>query len=100
MIEVDEYVLGTLMRDLTGHDRQPSAFLVYLTLWRLAQAGSGWSVQASLREVADATGLSRRAVQSALARLHKRKLIGIERAGVTAVPVYTVQRPWAGRRLE
>jgi hypothetical protein len=33
-IEVDDYVVDTLMADLVGHDRQPSAFLVYLYLWR------------------------------------------------------------------
>ena len=31
-VQLDAYVLDTLMRDLTGHDRQPSAFLVYLSL--------------------------------------------------------------------
>lgn len=99
-IEIDDYVLDTLMRDLTGHDRQPSAFLVYLSLWRKAWVQGGWTVQASLRELADATGLSRRAVQNAIGRLHRRKLIGIQRASITAVPVYTVQRPWARRRQD
>lgn len=99
-IEIDDYVLDTLMRDLTGHDRQPSAFLVYLSLWRQARVLDGWTVQVSLRELADATGLSRRAVQNAIGRLHRRKLIGIQRASITAVPVYTVQRPWARRRSD
>jgi len=29
-IEPDSYVIEPLMRNLVGHDRQPSAFLVYL----------------------------------------------------------------------
>jgi hypothetical protein len=33
-VEIDDYVLDTLMADLVGHDRQPSSFLVYLFLWR------------------------------------------------------------------
>ena len=93
-VQLDAYVLDTLMRDLTGHDRQPSAFLVYLSLWRGAVKYGGWTTSASLRELSDATGLSRRAVQDALGRLHRRKLIGIQRAGITAVPEYTVLRPW------
>ena len=39
-VPVDAYVLDTLMADLVGHDRQPSAFLVYLFLWRRTH-GSG-----------------------------------------------------------
>lgn len=36
---VDAYIVETLMPDLVGHDRQPSAFLVYLYLWRHTHAG-------------------------------------------------------------
>jgi hypothetical protein len=98
-VKLDAYVLDTLMRDLIGHDRQPSAYLVYLYLWLLAAQDGGWTVQASLRDLTDGTGLSRRAVQDALGRLHRRKLIGIRREGITAVPEYTVKRPWV-RRVE
>lgn len=93
-VHLDAYVLDTLMRDLTGHDRQPSAFLVYLCLWRLASSADGWTTSASLRELADSTGLSRRAVQDAIGRLHRRRLIAIRRASITAIPEYTVLRPW------
>ena len=31
-IPIDDYILDTLLRDLTGHDRKPAAFLVYLWL--------------------------------------------------------------------
>lgn len=94
MIELDEYVVDTLMRDLVGHDRQPTAFLVYLYLWRRSAREGGGSVTISLREMAEGTGASRRAVQDAVSRLHKRRLIGIRRASLTAVPEYTVHRPW------
>ena len=40
------YVLDTLMADLVGHDRQPSAFLVYLHLWRRT-AGLSFGVTVS-----------------------------------------------------
>ena len=33
-LRIDAYVIETLMRDLVQHDRQPSAFLVYLLLWQ------------------------------------------------------------------
>jgi hypothetical protein len=38
-VEVDAYVIDTLLPDLVGHDRRPSAFLVYLHLWRLSGGG-------------------------------------------------------------
>ena len=92
MVPLDAYILDTLMADLVGHDRQPSAFLVYLSLWRGMESNS--TVQIALRDIAEATGLSKRAVQAALSWLVKRKLISVARASITAVPVYTVLRPW------
>ena len=32
-VPIDVYIVDTLMRDLVGHDRQPSAYLVYVFLW-------------------------------------------------------------------
>lgn len=93
-IPFDAYLVDTLMRDLTGHDRQPSAFLVYLHLYRWTESVGQKSVAASLREIAEATGLSKRSVQSAIARLHERKLISIARAGMTDIPRYAVLHPW------
>ena len=94
-IEVDAYVIDTLMADLVGHDRQPSAFLVYLYLWRHTHGATAETVQVSLHELASGTGLSKRAVQEALQWLSKRRLLSIQRAGITAIPVYTVKRTWA-----
>ena len=94
-IEIDDYVVDTLMPDLVGHDRQPSAFLVYLYLWRHTHGTGEDTAQVSLFDLATATGLSKRSVQEALRWLSKRRLLSIARAGITAIPVYTVRRPWA-----
>jgi CRP-like cAMP-binding protein len=93
-ISIDDYVIDTLMRDLVGHDRRPSAFLVYLYLWRASQRNGDGRVQVSLLDIAQDVGLSKRSVQNALGWLAKRKLIRVSREGITAVPVYTVLRPW------
>ena len=93
-VEIDEYVLDTLMADLVGHDRQPSAFLVYLFLWRRTRGAGEPSAQLSLFDLSTGTGLSKRAVQEALRCLSKRRLLSIQRAGITSIPLYTVKRPW------
>jgi hypothetical protein len=70
---------------------------VYLMLWKMTHgigSGGGAPVQVALRDLAETTGLSKRSVQTALGWLAKRKLIDVARASVTAVPVYTVLRPW------
>jgi hypothetical protein len=97
-IRLDEYVVDTLMPDLAGHDRQPSAFLVYVYLWRVTYGRSAISVQVALQDIAERTGLSKRAVQDAVAWLVRRKLLSIARASITAIPVYTVLRPWRVKR--
>ena len=96
-ILLDDYVLETLMPDLVGHDHHPSAFLLYLALWRLT-AGGGREAVVSLRTLAEDTGLSRRAVQDAVARLATRRLVEVERPGITDVPTYRLRRPWARER--
>ena len=63
---IDDYVLDVLMRDIVGHDQQPAAFLVYLFLYGRAARQRWQPIKASLRTLADATGLSKSAVQSAL----------------------------------
>jgi hypothetical protein len=96
-LAVDAYVLRTLMPDLVGHDRQPSAFLVYLFLWDRSAGARRRNVALSLREIAEGTGLSKRGVQAALAVLARRRLVSARRHGPTSVPEYTVNRPWAKR---
>ncbi len=96
-VVVDAYVLDTLMRDLIGHDRSPSAFVVYLHLWRHSLAIDEAMTQLSLRAIAEGTGLSKRGVQEALTVLSRRQLVSIARTSITDIPVYTVKRPWARR---
>jgi DNA-binding GntR family transcriptional regulator len=93
-LALDTYIVDTLMPDLVGHDRQPSAFLVYVYLWRQTHGAAAATTQVALLDIAEGTGLSKRAVQEALGRLAKRKLLTVARESITAVPVYTVQRPW------
>jgi hypothetical protein len=93
-IAIDAYILDTLMRDLVGHDRRPSAFLVYLYLWRTTHGRGEATAQVALLDIAQDVGLSKRSVQEALSWLAKRKLVTVARRSITAVPVYTVLRPW------
>jgi len=97
-VRLDAYVLDVLLPDLVGHDRRASAFLVYLVLWRKTKGGRRRSSPVSLRALAEETGLSKRAVQDALARLLARRLIAVTRAAPTAVPRIAVLKPWDRRR--
>jgi DNA-binding GntR family transcriptional regulator len=63
-------------------------------LWRQTHGAAAQATQVALTDIAEATGLSKRAVQGALGRLAKRKLLTVARDSITAVPVYTVLRPW------
>ncbi|MEA1673265.1 helix-turn-helix domain-containing protein [Nitrospirillum sp. BR 11163] len=94
-IEIDPYILDTLMRDLVGHDRRPSAYLVYLAL--VADAVNGRTML-SHAELAERTGLSKRAVQDALRHLGGRDLVTITRARRTEAAVVEPRFPWRGRR--
>jgi len=90
-MDVEPYVIDVLMPDLVGHDRQPSAFLTYLFLYRHRRDGG---VAFSLTDIAEGTGLSRRAIQTALTRLETRRLVSVHRPSITSVGRYTVARPW------
>jgi len=96
-VRIDLYVFQSLMPDLVGHDRSPSAFLVYLALWARGGARRGNRVRISHRELAEETGLSKSSVQAAVRNLLRRRLVGIARDSETAVPEYTVLRPWRRR---
>ena len=95
---VDAYVLDVLMRDLVAHDQQPSAFLVYLSLFGRATRQRWRPVAASLRTIAEETGLSKSAVQTALETLRHRELIITARTHATAVPTHRVLRHWISRK--
>jgi DNA-binding MarR family transcriptional regulator len=93
-VPLDPYIADVLMRDLTGHDRSPSAFLVYLWLWRMSRGVGRARIGASLQTIATQTGLSKSAVQAAVRHLKRRELIAAERDGPTSAPVYQVREPW------
>jgi hypothetical protein len=97
-VPIDDYVLDVLLRDLVGHDRQPAAFLVYLWLYGRAVRQAWAPVDASLRMIAEETGLSKSAVQQAIAALQRNELIATERSHPTAVPAHRVLRHWRGER--
>ena len=97
MFRFDAYVMETLMPDLVGHDKKPSAFVVYLYLWSRLSLARSRAVQVSHQTIADDTGLSKSAVQMSLRHLLRRRLIRSELASKTATPVYSVLRPWRRR---
>lgn len=96
-IPVDDYVLDVLMRDIVGHDQKPAAYLVYIYLYGLAARRKWKPVAGSLRTLADETGLSKSAVQTALDLLRRRKLIETASDHLTATPNHRVLRHWRGR---
>jgi transcription initiation factor IIE alpha subunit len=90
-LHLDRYVLDSLMVDLVGHERTPAAYVLYLALTRLAAEGD---LGISLQGLATATGLSKTAVQRAVALLKRRGLIAVKTRGTTHTPRYIVLRPW------
>jgi hypothetical protein len=100
-IRLDRYVIDTLMPDLVGHDKRPSALLVYLFLWGRAGDAPSRSVAsttaASLRDIAAGTGLSKRGVQDALRILLRRRLVSRSQSTATSIAAYEVLRPWRRR---
>ena len=96
-LRLDRYVIDTLMPDLVGHDKRPSALLVYLFLWGRVGAPRSRGGSASLRQIAQGTGLSKRGVQDALRVLERRRLVKRSRASATSIAEYEVLRPWRRR---
>jgi len=77
-----------------GHDRMPSAFLVYLHLWSESEGRKKGSVRASHPTIAESTGLSKSAVQKGVRCLAGRKLLKVHKDSPTATPEYRVLQPW------
>jgi len=94
MPQIDDYILDVLMRDLVGHDKSPSAFLVYLHIWSQTAGKGVNSAALSHQRMAESTGLSKSAVQGAIRILSRRKLIRAAKSTVTATPEYRVLTPW------
>jgi DNA-binding MarR family transcriptional regulator len=93
-IPIDDYVLDVLMRDLIAHDQKPAAYLVYLHLYSQAVRRHWKPIPASVRTIADATGLSKSAVHTALEHLRRRQLIATSADHATATPRHRVLRHW------
>jgi hypothetical protein len=101
MLALDPHIVDVLLPDLIGHDKRPSSFVLYLWLYAMTRGVGRKNAFFSYQMLTDRTGLSKRAVQRAVAHLQRRKLIGVTRASPTAVPEYAVATPWireAGRR--
>jgi DNA-binding transcriptional ArsR family regulator len=96
-VEIDSYVIDVMMRDLVGHDKTPAAFVVYLYLAVRVEREMTHGVEASLGKIASATGLSKTAVQRAVANLKRRELIAVSKRSETSTPVYTLKRHWRKR---
>jgi hypothetical protein len=93
MLNLDDYVVDVLMRDLVGHDRRPASFLVYL--WLAAeQARSQGVVRVSYQQLAESVGLSKSSAQAAVNWLVRRKLLTTSKENATAIPSYIVRSPW------
>jgi DNA-binding MarR family transcriptional regulator len=93
-IPIDDYVFDVLMRDLIGHDQKPAAFMVYVHLYGQAVRHRWKPITASIRMIADATGLSKSAVHAALTHLRRRQLITTRADHATATPRHRVLRHW------
>ncbi len=93
MFSFDDYVIDVLMRDLVGHDRRPTSFLLYLWL-QAEQNRRGGPVQVSYSELAESVGVSKSSTQAAVNWLVRRKLLSVGKDNITATPCYTVLRPW------
>lgn|SRR5690348_15862202 len=94
MLRVDPHLVDVLLPDLVGHDKRPSSFVLYLWLYAMTKGVGRKSAFFSYQMLTDRTGLSKRAVQRAVAHLRARQLLRISRRSPTAVPEYTVATPW------
>jgi DNA-binding GntR family transcriptional regulator len=99
-IPIDEYVIDVLLPDLTGHDRSPTAFLVYVVLWTALYREEQKRIALSLQQLSEGTGLSKSGVQTALRLLKQRGLIKVAKSRPTAVPEYELVRHWVRRRAK
>ena len=95
---LDRYILDVLMRDLTEHEKRPSAFIVYLHIWRRSLGAGQRTAPLSYQEMAEGTGLSKSAVQSAVRVLKRRRLISVSIKNPTSTPIYRLERPWVRRK--
>jgi hypothetical protein len=93
MLNLDDYVVDVLMRDLVGHDRRPASFFVYL--WLAAeQSRRRGPIQVSYQELSESVGISKSSAQAAVSWLIRRKLLAASKEKATTIPRYAVCSPW------
>jgi hypothetical protein len=92
---IDTHVIDALLPDLVGHDKRPSSFVLYLWLYAMTRGVGRKSAFFSYQMLHDRTGLSKRAVQRAVAHLVRRQLLRVTRKAATSVPEYAVVTPWS-----
>ena len=93
-VTIDPHLVDVLLPDLVGHDKRPSAFVLYLWIYAMTRGVGRKSAFFSYQALTDRTGLSKRAVQRAVAHLQRRQLLRVARKSPTAVPEYVVATPW------
>lgn len=93
-LKLDAYVVDVLLPDLVGHDKRPAAFVLYLWLWAMTRGVGRKTAFFSYQMLTDRTGLSKSAVQRAVAWLVRRQLVRVDRKTATSVPEYAVLTPW------
>jgi DNA-binding MarR family transcriptional regulator len=71
--------------------------ILFIYIFTARPHGTNGNQSRSLRKLADATGLSKSAVQSALENLRRRELIVTKAAHATAIPRHRVLRHWRVR---
>jgi hypothetical protein len=94
LLALDPYLVDVLLPDLVGHDKRPAAFVLFLWLWANTRAVGRKSAHFSYQMLSDRTGLSKRAVQRAVAWLAARELLDVGRRSRTSVPEYAVRATW------
>jgi hypothetical protein len=92
-MQLDPYIIRTLMRDLVGHDRAPSAYLLYIWLWGNTRGLGRRELGCSLQDMASDTGLSKSSIQNAVRHLSRRQLLAVRRDGPTSPCFYRVLAP-------
>jgi hypothetical protein len=93
-VAIEAYVVDVLLPDLIGHDKRPSSFVLYLWLYAMTKGVGRRSAFFSYQMLTDRTGMSKRAVQRAVAHLCRRQLLRVAKKSATAVPEYAVLTPW------
>jgi DNA-binding FadR family transcriptional regulator len=69
--------------------------VIYLYLWLRTHGDGKARVHQSHQQLADAIGLSKSAVQTAVRILARRRLVDVKRRSKTATAKYHVERPWS-----